>query len=146
MLSFLLKPERIDPGRARGYDVRSDVWSLGITLVCWWFFVFLVMIFKINFYYKAKLFLFYYLFFSKVCFKKNIWKTFVLVQEKEHYIKLGSSRFQSYWNKFCEKWKSNTFHHRQKQISMVFHWYKRTFFYKNLINIWMTSRIFTDVS
>ncbi|KPJ02759.1 Dual specificity mitogen-activated protein kinase kinase 4 [Papilio xuthus] len=25
--------ERIDPGRARGYDVRSDVWSLGITLM-----------------------------------------------------------------------------------------------------------------
>lgn len=27
------QPERIDPGRARGYDVRSDVWSLGITLM-----------------------------------------------------------------------------------------------------------------
>ncbi|RZF33832.1 hypothetical protein LSTR_LSTR008955 [Laodelphax striatellus] len=26
-------PERIDPHRARGYDVRSDVWSLGITLM-----------------------------------------------------------------------------------------------------------------
>ena len=26
-------PERIDPQRARGYDVRSDVWSLGITLI-----------------------------------------------------------------------------------------------------------------
>ncbi|PSN32230.1 Dual specificity mitogen-activated protein kinase kinase 2 [Blattella germanica] len=26
-------PERIDPQRARGYDVRSDVWSLGITLM-----------------------------------------------------------------------------------------------------------------
>lgn len=39
-LSFLTKdslvqPERIDPARAKkdGYDVRSDVWSLGITLV-----------------------------------------------------------------------------------------------------------------
>lgn len=28
-----LQPERIDPARARGYDVRSDVWSLGITLM-----------------------------------------------------------------------------------------------------------------
>lgn len=28
-----LQPERIDPQRARGYDVRSDVWSLGITLM-----------------------------------------------------------------------------------------------------------------
>lgn len=28
------KPERIDPSASRqGYDVRSDVWSLGITLV-----------------------------------------------------------------------------------------------------------------
>ncbi|XP_075230803.1 dual specificity mitogen-activated protein kinase kinase 4-like isoform X2 [Lycorma delicatula] len=27
-----MAPERIDPQRARGYDVRSDVWSLGITL------------------------------------------------------------------------------------------------------------------
>jgi serine/threonine protein kinase len=29
-----VKPERIDPTRAAhfGYDVRSDVWSLGITL------------------------------------------------------------------------------------------------------------------
>lgn len=27
------QPERIDPQRARGYDVRSDVWSLGITLM-----------------------------------------------------------------------------------------------------------------
>lgn len=27
-----LQPERIDPQRAKGYDVRSDVWSLGITL------------------------------------------------------------------------------------------------------------------
>lgn len=30
---FALQPERIDPQRARGYDVRSDVWSLGITLM-----------------------------------------------------------------------------------------------------------------
>ncbi|KAF4522067.1 hypothetical protein B566_EDAN004050 [Ephemera danica] len=29
----ILQPERIDPQRARGYDVRSDVWSLGITLM-----------------------------------------------------------------------------------------------------------------
>ncbi|CAH0394568.1 unnamed protein product [Bemisia tabaci] len=28
-----MAPERIDPYRARGYDVRSDVWSLGITLM-----------------------------------------------------------------------------------------------------------------
>lgn len=29
-----LQPERIDPSASRqGYDVRSDVWSLGITLV-----------------------------------------------------------------------------------------------------------------
>ncbi|XP_066950214.1 dual specificity mitogen-activated protein kinase kinase 4 isoform X4 [Macrobrachium rosenbergii] len=28
-----MAPERIDPARARGYDVRSDVWSLGITLM-----------------------------------------------------------------------------------------------------------------
>ncbi|XP_049775161.1 dual specificity mitogen-activated protein kinase kinase 4-like isoform X3 [Schistocerca cancellata] len=28
-----MAPERIDPHRARGYDVRSDVWSLGITLM-----------------------------------------------------------------------------------------------------------------
>jgi len=28
-----LQPERIDPQRAKGYDVRSDVWSLGITLM-----------------------------------------------------------------------------------------------------------------
>ncbi|QQP49330.1 Uncharacterized protein FKW44_009963, partial [Caligus rogercresseyi] len=28
-----MAPERIDPQRARGYDVRSDVWSLGITLL-----------------------------------------------------------------------------------------------------------------
>lgn len=31
---FLFQPERIDPSASRqGYDVRSDVWSLGITLV-----------------------------------------------------------------------------------------------------------------
>ncbi|XP_031841119.1 dual specificity mitogen-activated protein kinase kinase 4 isoform X2 [Nomia melanderi] len=30
---FIHEPERIDPQRARGYDVRSDVWSLGITLM-----------------------------------------------------------------------------------------------------------------
>ncbi|KAJ4443066.1 hypothetical protein ANN_04716, partial [Periplaneta americana] len=29
----MFQPERIDPQRARGYDVRSDVWSLGITLM-----------------------------------------------------------------------------------------------------------------
>lgn len=28
-----MAPERIDPNRAFGYDVRSDVWSLGITLM-----------------------------------------------------------------------------------------------------------------
>jgi len=28
-----MAPERIDPQKARGYDVRSDVWSLGITLI-----------------------------------------------------------------------------------------------------------------
>ncbi|XP_018022761.1 dual specificity mitogen-activated protein kinase kinase 4 isoform X2 [Hyalella azteca] len=28
-----MAPERIDPARAPGYDVRSDVWSLGITLM-----------------------------------------------------------------------------------------------------------------
>ncbi|XP_050511541.1 dual specificity mitogen-activated protein kinase kinase 4-like [Diabrotica virgifera virgifera] len=28
-----MAPERIDPQTARGYDVRSDVWSLGITLM-----------------------------------------------------------------------------------------------------------------
>merc|ERR1711962_1170956 len=28
-----MAPERIDPQRARGYDVRSDVWSLGISLI-----------------------------------------------------------------------------------------------------------------
>lgn len=31
--SYFLQPERIDPERAKGYDVRSDVWSLGITLM-----------------------------------------------------------------------------------------------------------------
>lgn len=36
--SFLpFQPERIDPSASRqGYDVRSDVWSLGITLVSVW--------------------------------------------------------------------------------------------------------------
>lgn len=30
---YYLKPERIDPRSCtQGYDVRSDVWSLGITL------------------------------------------------------------------------------------------------------------------
>ena len=34
LTSILLQPERIDPFASRqGYDVRSDVWSLGITLV-----------------------------------------------------------------------------------------------------------------
>lgn len=28
-----MAPERIDPALAKGYDVRSDVWSLGITLM-----------------------------------------------------------------------------------------------------------------
>jgi mitogen-activated protein kinase kinase 4 len=28
-----MAPERIDPQRSKGYDVRSDVWSLGITLM-----------------------------------------------------------------------------------------------------------------
>lgn len=28
-----MAPERIDPQRGKGYDVRSDVWSLGITLM-----------------------------------------------------------------------------------------------------------------
>lgn len=28
-----MAPERIDPARGIGYDVRSDVWSLGITLI-----------------------------------------------------------------------------------------------------------------
>jgi len=28
-----MAPERIDPQRAHGYDVRSDVWSLGISLI-----------------------------------------------------------------------------------------------------------------
>ncbi|XKL62409.1 hypothetical protein PGB90_002242 [Kerria lacca] len=28
-----MAPERIDPNRGKGYDVRSDVWSLGITLI-----------------------------------------------------------------------------------------------------------------
>lgn len=34
MFAFWLQPERIDPHHSsRGYDVRSDIWSLGITLV-----------------------------------------------------------------------------------------------------------------
>lgn len=35
MVTFVwFQPERIDPSASRqGYDVRSDVWSLGITLV-----------------------------------------------------------------------------------------------------------------
>lgn len=28
-----MAPERIDPERAKGYDVRSDIWSLGITMM-----------------------------------------------------------------------------------------------------------------
>lgn len=32
-ISISLQPERIDPQTAKGYDVRSDVWSLGITLM-----------------------------------------------------------------------------------------------------------------
>lgn len=28
-----MQPERIDPQTAKGYDVRSDVWSLGITMM-----------------------------------------------------------------------------------------------------------------
>lgn len=32
--NFFLKPERIHPSlSAHGYDIRSDVWSLGITLI-----------------------------------------------------------------------------------------------------------------
>lgn len=30
---YSFQPERIDPQPAKGYDVRSDVWSLGITLM-----------------------------------------------------------------------------------------------------------------
>lgn len=33
MFKHSSKPERIDPQRAKGYDVRSDVWSLGISLM-----------------------------------------------------------------------------------------------------------------
>lgn len=29
----VFQPERIDPNRGKEYDVRSDVWSLGITLI-----------------------------------------------------------------------------------------------------------------
>ena len=33
-VSFSLQPERINPPKdANGYDIRSDVWSLGITVV-----------------------------------------------------------------------------------------------------------------
>jgi len=28
-----MAPERIDPSSAKGYDIRSDVWSLGISLI-----------------------------------------------------------------------------------------------------------------
>lgn len=33
LMLLTTQPERIDPQRAKGYDVRSDVWSLGITLM-----------------------------------------------------------------------------------------------------------------
>lgn len=36
-MAIAFQPERIDPKNfGRGYDVRSDVWSLGITLVSTW--------------------------------------------------------------------------------------------------------------
>lgn len=34
MISFILQPERIDPhGNPSQYDIRSDVWSFGISLL-----------------------------------------------------------------------------------------------------------------
>lgn len=30
---LILQPERIDPTKSQEYDIRADVWSLGITLV-----------------------------------------------------------------------------------------------------------------
>lgn len=34
ILHFLFQPERIDPqGNPANYDIRSDVWSLGISLI-----------------------------------------------------------------------------------------------------------------
>lgn len=36
-LWFLLQPERINPElNQKGYNVKSDVWSLGITMVTAW--------------------------------------------------------------------------------------------------------------